>query len=314
MRDRLFAAALRLMTAICLSLLLSDAIAATLPDNLIISPKAHPHYVIIVEKASQRVFVYQFNGDYRLVASFPCATGENGGDKQTSGDRRTPEGIYFFTKACDSSFLSATYGARAFPMNYPNPMDERRDKGGYSIWLHGTKEKLKDRSTNGCIAMNNADVVRLDPYIKLWDTPIIIQENLNLREVDASREEGQTFLEEIEGWRQAWSEKDLDRYLSYYSSAFRWQNLDLQGWRQKKERLNRAYQAIQVQLGNIRFFRQGGYGPRNLRRDLPFGPLCLPRHQAPVPGPELCELADPGGRLAAGRAPAGAAGPGLQAA
>jgi murein L,D-transpeptidase YafK len=246
------------MMAICLTLVLSEAIAATLPDNLIISPRAHPHYVIIVEKASQRLSVYQFNGDYRLVASFPCATGENGGDKWASGDRRTPEGIYFFTKACDSRFLNATYGARAFPMNYPNLMDERREKGGFSIWLHGTKDKLKERSTNGCIAMNNADVVRLDPYIKLWDTPIIVQEKLNLREVDAAREEGQKFLEQIEGWRQAWSEKDLDRYLSHYSSAFRWQNLDLQGWRQKKERLNRTYQTIQVQLGDIRFFRQGG--------------------------------------------------------
>jgi hypothetical protein len=51
--------------------------------------------------------------------------------------------------------------------------------------------------------MNNADVVRLDAYIKLWDTPIIVQEKLNLREVDAAREEGQKFLEQIEGWRQA---------------------------------------------------------------------------------------------------------------
>lgn len=240
-----------------LSLLLSDAIGATLPDNLIISSKARPHYVIVVEKATQRLFVYQFNGDYHLVASFPCATGENGGDKQTRGDRRTPEGIYFFTKACDSRFLSPIYGARAFPMNYPNLVDERRNKGGYSIWLHGTKEKLKERSTNGCIAMNNSDIVLLDPYIKLWDTAIIVEERLSQRDVETSKREGRAFLEEIEGWRQAWSEKDLDRYLSYYSSAFRWQSLDLQGWRQRKDRLNRLYQAIQVQIGDIRIFRQG---------------------------------------------------------
>jgi murein L,D-transpeptidase YafK len=103
-------------------------------------------------------------------------------------------------------------------MNYPNLMDERRDKGGYSLWLHGTKEKLKDRSTNGCTAMDNTDVVRLDPYIKLWDTPIIIQEKLNLREVDASREEGGAFLQEIEGWRQTWSEKDL-RFADLFDKA-----------------------------------------------------------------------------------------------
>jgi hypothetical protein len=82
MRARAFSATLQLIIAICLFSLFSDAVAAALPDNLIISPKAHPHHVIIVEKASQRLFVYQFNGDYRLAASFPCATGENAGDKR----------------------------------------------------------------------------------------------------------------------------------------------------------------------------------------------------------------------------------------
>jgi ketosteroid isomerase-like protein len=64
-------------------------------------------------------------------------------------------------------------------------------------------------------------------------------------------------LETINGWSQAWSQKDLERYLSYYTSDFRWRNLDLQGWKKRKAWLNRRYKAISVQLQDIRLFRQG---------------------------------------------------------
>jgi ketosteroid isomerase-like protein len=64
-------------------------------------------------------------------------------------------------------------------------------------------------------------------------------------------------LETVNGWSQAWSQKDLDRYLSYYVSDFRWKNLDLQGWRQKKAWLNQRYKKISVQLSDVRLFRQG---------------------------------------------------------
>jgi murein L,D-transpeptidase YafK len=88
---------------------------AKLPANLLISPKADPHHVVLVEKATQRLFVYEFAGDYNLVATFKCATGESPGDKEASGDRKTPEGVYFFTRAVGERYLSPTYGARAFP-------------------------------------------------------------------------------------------------------------------------------------------------------------------------------------------------------
>ena len=77
----------------------SGVVASKLPANLLISPEAGPHHVILVEKSSQKVFIYFFDGDYRIVSTYGCATGENPGDKQVSGDKRTPEGIYFFTKA-----------------------------------------------------------------------------------------------------------------------------------------------------------------------------------------------------------------------
>jgi len=230
--------------------------SAELPANLIISPKAEPHYVILVEKASQQLFVYEFAGEYNLVATFNCATGESHGDKQVSGDQKTPEGVYFFTRAVGERYLTATYGARAFPMNYPNLFDRKMNKGGNNIWVHGTNEELKVRSTNGCIVLANGDVVALEKYIKLWDTPIIIEKELKYEERDNLLHLGQLLLERVEGWSQAWSTKDLDRYFSFYASDFTWGNLDLQGWRSRKAQLNNRYQIISVQFSDIRFFRQ----------------------------------------------------------
>lgn len=232
--------------------------ASTLPANLLTPPKASPHYAILVEKASQQLFVYQFDGDYHLAATFSCATGENPGDKQISGDRKTPEGIYFFTKAVGEKYLSPIYGARAFPMNYPNLMDQRRQKEGNGIWVHGTNEELKQRSSNGCIVLANGDVAQLDAYIRLWNTPIIIEENLIYEERENLRREGSLLFDSIKDWSRAWSEKDLDRYLSYYAGDFRWKTLDLQGWRKRKAWLNQRYNKISVQLEDIRLFRQGG--------------------------------------------------------
>ena len=230
---------------------------AELPANLLISPKADPHHVILVEKASQQLFVYAFAGDYNLVATFKCATGESHGDKQVSGDQKTPEGVYFFTRAAGERYLTPTYGARAFPMNYPNLLDLKMNKGGNNIWVHGTNEELKERSTNGCIVLANEDVVELEKYIKLWDTPIIIEKELQYEERDNLLRLGQLLLDRVEGWSQAWSQKDLDRYLSYYASDFSWGDLDLQGWRSRKAQLNKRYKIISVHFSDIRFFRQG---------------------------------------------------------
>ena len=233
--------------------------SAGLPANLLISPKAKPHYVILVEKASQQLFVYEFAGEYNLVTTFNCATGESHGDKQVSGDQKTPEGVYFFTRAVGERYLTATYGARAFPMNYPNLFDRKMNKGGNNIWVHGTNEELKEHSTNGCIVLANGDVVALEKYIKLWDTPIIVEKELKYEERDNLLHLGQLLLDQVESWSQAWSTKDLDRYFSFYASDFTWGNLDLQGWRSRKAQLNNRYQIISVQFSDIRFFRHVDY-------------------------------------------------------
>jgi murein L,D-transpeptidase YafK len=136
-------------------------------------------------------------------------------------------------------------------------MDRRLEKQGNGIWVHGTNEELKPRSTNGCVALVNEDIDQLASYIRLWDTPIIIEKKLRYEDAGKLRRQGLDILERIEGWSQAWSQKDLDRYMSYYASDFRWKALNRKRWRQRKAGLNKRYKEISVQLSDIRLFRHG---------------------------------------------------------
>jgi murein L,D-transpeptidase YafK/ketosteroid isomerase-like protein len=135
-------------------------------------------YLLLVEKESQTLFVYAYDGQFRELKRFRCSTGENKGSKKQSGDRKTPEGVYFFNNRYTKRDLTPIYGTRAFPTDYPNYMDRFAGKNGSAIWVHGTNKKLKDRDTNGCVAMVNEDIDALDKYIDLHHTPIIIQKRI----------------------------------------------------------------------------------------------------------------------------------------
>lgn len=134
-----------------------------------------PLTVLLVDKASQHLYVYSYlrDGRINLIRSFPCSTGKREGDKVREGDRRTPEGIYFFTKVFRDKKVTI-FGKTAFHMNYPNPFDAREGRQGNGIYLHGTNRPLGSRATNGCVVMNQPDLDYVERLIKLYDTPIIV--------------------------------------------------------------------------------------------------------------------------------------------
>ncbi|MCX5909869.1 MAG: L,D-transpeptidase family protein [Deltaproteobacteria bacterium] len=132
------------------------------PTGILHMGDIQPAYAFLVDKSLQRLYIYQYQQGtegLKLVRTFPCATGENAGGKTRLGDKRTPEGVYFFTRVIESKSLAPIYGIRAFPMDYPNLLDRREDHNGDGIWLHGTDKPLTPTSTNGCIALDNLDVV-----------------------------------------------------------------------------------------------------------------------------------------------------------
>jgi murein L,D-transpeptidase YafK len=122
---------------------------------------------IVVHKAERRLDLMR---GYGVLRSYHIALGLNPiGQKQRSGDFRTPEGTYYLARrnARSDYFLS-------IQVSYPNDADlklARRNHwpSGGSIMIHGLPNTLKHPPqyyeshdwTDGCIAVTNADMVEI---------------------------------------------------------------------------------------------------------------------------------------------------------
>ena len=151
-------------------------------DGPILYHKAgsEPIHLILVEKAIQKLHLYLYDGRYRHIKSYTVGTGENQGKKKREKDEKTPEGIYFNTKTYRDSKITI-FGDRAFGLNYPDVFDKFEGNQGSGIFVHGSDKDVSPFSTNGCVALNNADIADLDKRIQFKKTPVIIGESLPYR-------------------------------------------------------------------------------------------------------------------------------------
>jgi murein L,D-transpeptidase YafK len=122
---------------------------------------------VLVRKSERRLLLMHGGN---IVRSYHVQLGLSPvGQKERSGDFRTPEGSYRLERRNPRSdfFLS-------LKVSYPNPDDLKRahrghwDTGG-SIMIHGLPNQLKHEPdyynnhdwTDGCIAVSNADMVEI---------------------------------------------------------------------------------------------------------------------------------------------------------
>lgn len=230
-----------------------------IPASLLYMNDKEANYAFLVDKSEQRLYLYKWEGDGpRLIKSFACSTGQNSGSKNRNGDKRTPNGVYFFTRVIESKKLAPKYGIRAYPTDYPNLLDRLTEKDGDGIWLHGTDRPLSSKSTKGCIVLENKDVAELSSYIRLRRTPIVIEEKISKSFSEDMIKQGELVKAILEEWRQAWETKQLDRYMSFYSRKFRSGNKDWLVWRSYKERLNQQYRGIIVNINDPIIIGYGG--------------------------------------------------------
>ena len=129
---------------------------------------------------------------------------------------------------------------RAFPIAYPNSLDNRAGRNGYGIWFHGLIKPLKPQDTNGCIALDNRNIDELASYIKLNETPTIITSKIEWVAPKNLKKEKEELENIIETWRRSWERKEIDRYISLYSSRF---TSGGKNWRQWKN-----YKILQVSI------------------------------------------------------------------
>jgi len=230
----------------------------SVPAGLIRWPENNSRYAIFVDKSEQKVLVYRTDDLTAPVKTYRCSTGENDGPKTRKNDKKTPEGIYFFTGVFEERDLTPIYGPMAFPVDYPNPLDRKEGKDGYGIWFHGTNRKLKPKDTNGCIALENGNIDALLQYIALYDTPTIISSRLEMVDPVVLERERLALELLIEGWRNAWENKRIDEYMSFYSDDFFSSSTERKAWQEHKAGLARKYDQIRVGIDNLRILRQNG--------------------------------------------------------
>lgn len=215
-------------------------------------------YAVLVEKQRQLLILYAIEGD-RLSEVFrvPCSTGEAAGPKTRSGDRKTPEGVYFFIKEHPDRDLAPIYGSRAFPIDYPNFMDRRKGRGGNSIWLHGTNKPLKPRDSNGCIVLENSAIDRLAGYITLHRTPIIIVGKLQEWEAVESQGAQEKAMQLLSSWRSALTEGTYHDYLRAYDPTYLPDLSWWQDWDRLRIRMAEENVVFSLELVNTGIYRHG---------------------------------------------------------
>jgi len=184
-------------------------------------PDASPAHAIVVEKSTQTLMVYRYyDGAFQKIAAYPCSTGKARGDKWVSGDMKTPEGLYLFTAHYNDAELAPIYGTRAYPLNYPNVIDRREGKDGFAIWLHGTDRPLVNNDSNGCVAMNNADIDRLAGLIDLERTPVLIVETVHYVDAATASTLRARLFDFIDQWRRQLTSGTYHQYLAMYDPAY----------------------------------------------------------------------------------------------
>lgn len=122
---------------------------------------------IVISKEKFTLIVVNSNND--TLFSAPIGVGSNYGNKQKKGDKKTPEGTFKIVKIQDSSKWThdfkdghgarkGAYGPYFFRLKTP------RFSG---IGIHGTcfPEQIGTRCSEGCIRMNNSDIMKLKDFV-----------------------------------------------------------------------------------------------------------------------------------------------------
>ncbi|KPJ58919.1 MAG: hypothetical protein AMJ42_02415 [Deltaproteobacteria bacterium DG_8] len=240
----------------------------SIPSALISMDSKMGSFAILVEKQTQKLFLYGcVAGRIKLIKSFTCSTGESSGDKKIRGDRRTPEGIYFFTRVFEDEELEPRYGMRALVLDYPNLFDRMQEKEGRGIWLHGTNKALIPNDSKGCIALNNQDLLELSHYISLYHTPIIVLKKIEYLPAEVVEKKKRRLETFIMKWLSSWENKDLSSYMSCYAKDIRSKRMNWEQWKQYKNRLNKKNSQINIALAEIQGFKHNNYDLVTFRQD-----------------------------------------------
>jgi len=213
-------------------------------------------YILVVDKTHQKMYmvISKTPGALEVVNEYRITTGRQIGDKEREGDLKTPEGIYYVNGRVPDSKLTPKYGPIAYTLDYPNFVDRLQNRSGSNIWIHGRDEAIKDFITEGCISLENGQILSLGKYITINQTPVIILNDLSAYNVKQS--EYQAGITEwanfADGWAQSWDAGAISAYIGYYAPSFRDETgRNLKQYKAFKSALEERYQWKKVLVDKV---------------------------------------------------------------
>ncbi len=213
-----------------------------------------PYRFIVVDKSSQELFVYEFDGKtIKEIVKVVCTTGKNSSDKQRPGDFATPEGTFLIKAFIPSSKLDPKYGAGAYVLDFPDYLSRRLNKDGNGIWLHGTPIERPPYNSEGCIVVNDKDFELLQPYIEVGKTFVHTLKNKH----DMNFADIVQVWQTLQNWKRSWESLDTNNYLSYYDDNFRSDGKDKKAWSEYKKQVNSRKKYVKVELENTQILPYG---------------------------------------------------------
>lgn len=137
---------------------------------------------IVISKKDETLKVYEAKGDTTLIATFPVCLSRNKGQKEKSGDMRTPEsepGKPFTIKQIqDASDWEHDFGdGRGKILSYGHWF-LRLETPFNGIGIHGStnnEQTVPGRDSEGCIRLKDADIITLKENYARVGMPVIIK-------------------------------------------------------------------------------------------------------------------------------------------
>ena len=137
---------------------------------------------ILIKKSDFKLYAVDAKGN--IVAAYGCALGLKPGQKEKSGDMKTPDGVFPIDEILDASYWMHDFndGKGEIPGAYGPwfiSLDTTELSGGRwsGIGIHGTHapKSIGTRASEGCVRLNNADIVKLKQFARVG-MKVVIEE------------------------------------------------------------------------------------------------------------------------------------------
>ena len=218
-----------------------------------------PPMFLAVDKSQQKFFVLERHSPLTVRATYPCTTGQADGDKQSEGDLKTPEGVYFIGSKLSSGLDFSEYGGIAYTLNYPNPVDRINGKSGYGIWIHSKGHEITPKETKGCIALNLPDLLNIgDEFVS--GLPVSVSHSLEISATSPEDEQTARQLADMaRAWAKAWSGRSQSMFSFYNPASYSIANEPFAAFRSNKERLFQMFPWLHTIISDVRALPGPGY-------------------------------------------------------